>query len=229
MELLMKATALNNSQESGFVWHPVSTGMAGGPAASRGAPGEILEDNKVYRCVFCKGTGIRPRNVRCPVCKGREKISVQPPVRMCAFCNGTGEAKPRAALTCPVCKGKGLVSVQEPFRSCPGCSGKGKERGSEFYCPECKGKGVVPLREEGLTSGGGWPVGTEKKVIKIIHQLGKGGRHTITARQKISTAYAEQLLSALLKKRLLSRESRDIFVLSPAGKVYMEERGSYIR
>lgn len=226
----MESSAINNTQESGFVWHPVSTGMAGGPAASRGAPGEILKDNKVYGCVFCKGIGFRPKNVRCPVCKGREKISVRPPVRMCAFCNGTGEAKPRAALTCPVCKGKGLVSVKEPFRSCPSCSGKGKERGSEFYCPECKGKGVVPLREAGSTSSGaGRPVGTEKKVIKIIHQLGKGGRNTIADGQKISTAYAEQLLSSLVKKRLLSKQSTGFFVLSPAGKVYMEERGNYIR
>ena len=219
----MNSSVLNNIQETGWVWQPVSIDIASGPAAPRGAPGEILRNNKIYKCIFCKGTGFRPRRVRCPVCKGKEKISVQPPVRMCVFCNGTGEAKPRAALTCPICKGKGLVSIQEPFQACSSCNGKGKLKGSEFYCSECKGKGVIRLKEEGLTSGAGRPVGTEKKAIKVIYQLEKRGRNAIADRLKISTAYAEQLLASLLKKKLLSKKSRDIFVLSPAGKVYMEE------
>ena len=214
--------------ESGWIWSPVSVGMAGGPVAPRGVPGEILRNNKVYQCIFCKGTGRKRlggmQGAICPVCRGKGKISVQPPVRICAFCKGTGEAKPRSALTCTVCKGKGLVSVQEPFRICPSCNGKGKMRGSEFYCSECKGRGIISLKGEGLTSGAGRPVGTEKKVIKVIHQLEKSGRNAIADRLKVSTAYAEQLLASLLKKRLLSKESRGIFVLSPAGTVYMEER-----
>lgn len=229
----MDSSALNNTRESGWLWQPASVDIASGPAAPRGAPGEVLRNSKVYKCVFCKETGIRRlggmQGAKCPVCRGRTKITITPPVMRCAFCNGTGEAKPRASLTCPVCKGKGLVSVREPFQTCPSCNGKGKMRGSEFYCPECKGKGVTPLRGEGSTSGAGRPAGTEKKVIKVIYQLEKGGRNMIADRLKISTAYAEQLLASLLKKKLLSKKSRDIFVLSPAGTVYMEERDNYIK
>ncbi|ODS34294.1 MAG: Chaperone protein DnaJ [Candidatus Scalindua rubra] len=226
----MDNTVLNNIQESGWVWQSVSTDIAIGPAAPRGKPGEILRNNKVYKCIFCKGTGIRhlggTHGAKCPVCKGKTKITVTPPVVMCSFCNGRGEDQPGMALTCSVCKGKGLVHVEEPFEVCPGCHGRGRPIASKLYCSECKGKGVISIKKVRTF---GHPAGTEKKVIKVVYQLERSGRNTIADRLKISTAYAEQLLASLLKKRLLSKEGRDIFTLSPGGKMYVEEKGGYIK
>ena len=219
-------SSLNSIQESGWAWQPVSTDISIGPAAARGASGEILRYNKVYRCIFCKGSGFRPKGVRCPVCKGKGKILVQPPVRMCVFCNGTGENQPRMALTCSVCKGKGLVAIEEPFQICPSCNGKGKMRGAAFYCPECKGKGIISIRERGSF---GHPAGTEKKAMKAIYRLEKGGRNAIADRLKISTAYAEIVIKSLLKKRLLEKEGSGMVALTPPGKEYVETRLHWVK
>ena len=218
-------SSLNSIQENGWLWHPVSTDISIGPAAPRGAPGEILRNNKVYECVFCKGTGIRRlggmQGAKCPVCRGRAKITVTPPVMHCPFCNGTGEDQPRMALTCSVCKGKGLVHVEEPFEICPACHGRGRPMASKLYCSGCKGRGVIPIKE-GRTSG--HPVGTEKRAMKVIYQLEKGGRNAIADRLKISTAYAEIVIKSLLKKRLLEKEGSGMVVLTPPGKEYAETR-----
>jgi len=226
----MKTSPLINTQESSWAWRPVSTSMVVGPPAPRGKPGEILRDNKVYKCIFCKGTGIRclggTQGAKCPVCKGRTKIAVTPPVMMCAFCNGRGEDQPRMALTCSVCKGKGLVHIEEPFEVCPNCHGRGRPIASKLYCSECKGKGVIAIKK-GRTFG--HPIGTEKKAMKVIYQLGKAGKNAIADRLKISTAYAELVTKSLLKKRLLEKEGGGIFVLTAGGNEYVETRLHSIR
>ena len=209
-------------QSSGWSWSPVSVSGTSGPVARRPERGKVGRGSEIYACAFCKGRGLRPKGVTCPVCKGRERISIQPPVVVCAFCKGSGEDKPRMALPCTVCKGKGLVTITEPFEVCPDCRGSGKKPASNFYCSACKGKGVVEAG--GVRAGHGVPSGTEKKVMKVIGELMRAGRNTLADRLKISTAYSEQLLNSLLRKRMLSKEAGGFFKFSEMGKKYMTGR-----
>ena len=60
-----------------------------------GRRGEILVKD-VYRCGFCKGTGLLSsiKGIKCPVCSGDGKVKVQSPAVMCAYCKGTGKRHP---------------------------------------------------------------------------------------------------------------------------------------
>jgi len=107
---------------------------------------EVFKDNNKLDCAFCKGKGEKPRGVRCSVCGGTGKVSVQPPYIRCAYCKGRGEEKPRSNVTCTVCRGKGYVSVREPVEICPKCGGKGADPHNKLPCMMCGGKGVVTVK-----------------------------------------------------------------------------------
>ncbi|MFH1860869.1 MAG: hypothetical protein ABH870_07675 [bacterium] len=110
--------------------------------------GEILTKT-VYRCGFCKGTGLAPsqRFTKCPVCLGDGSVRVTPPAIICAYCNRKGSSRLNRDLPCIVCRGKGVVSISsKDIQICPDCKGKGRKRGSELSCLTCKGKGVIPIK-----------------------------------------------------------------------------------
>jgi len=55
-----------------------------------GKKGEVL-NNQIYRCGFCGAKGFMPskKSTRCPVCLGVGTVKAQPPVVICAYCNGS--------------------------------------------------------------------------------------------------------------------------------------------
>jgi len=110
---------------------------------------EILK-GEIFECGFCNGSGTLPgsKGIKCPVCKGKGIVRVQPPAIACAYCNGSGRVSPRTNITCTVCKGKGAVTIQEPFEVCANCKGTGTEFTSKLPCLVCKGKGVVTVKEQ---------------------------------------------------------------------------------
>jgi len=186
--------------------------------------GQILRQ-EIYDCAFCKGAGEGPPGSKCPVCKGKGKVRVKPPAVVCAFCNGRGKDKPRTALTCSVCRGKGLVSVQEPIKTCPACGGRGRQIGSALYCMSCKGAGVITVKtgKEGDRVTVRRPGGTEWEALEIIHKNGRAGRVEVGKGTRVSSSYAEYILQSLLNRQLIEHKSRDIFVLSQAGKRIFEK------
>lgn len=214
-----------DTQGVGLAWEHVATAQDGRTYGRAGKVGQILRQ-EVYDCAFCKGTGQRPRGSTCPVCKGQETVHVQPPAVMCAFCKGRGEEKARSTITCTVCKGKGIVSVQEPVKICPTCSGRGRPIGSSLYCLSCRGKGVVTVKtaKEGEAPSIRRPSGSEWEALQIIYELGQAGRHGVGGRMHVGTAYADYVCKSLLKKGLVERASRDIYVLTEAAKKAFAER-----
>lgn len=210
-----------NEEGSEWAWEPVATS---GRAYSR-KTGQILRQ-EIYDCAFCKGTGERPAGSKCPVCKGKGTVRVKPPAVTCALCKGRGEEQPRSALTCSACRGKGVVSVQEPIKICPTCNGRGRQIGSNLYCMSCKGSGVVTVKtgKEGEGSAAiRKPGGSEWEALKVINDIGRAGRNGVGGRMRVSSHYAEYVLKSLLNKGLLEKESRDIYILSPAGKKIFEK------
>ena len=213
----------------GWKWDHEATTKDGGTYGRVGKVGQLLRQ-QVYDCPFCKGTGIRciggSMSGKCPVCKGKGTIKVQPPAMICAYCKGRGEEIRGSVLTCSVCKGKGVVSVQEPIKICPTCRGRGRPVGVSLYCGTCKGKGVVTVKivKEGGTPALSRPSGSEWEAFQIIHELGRAGRHGVGARMHVGAAYADYVCKSLLKKGLIERESRDIFVLSEAAEKTFAKR-----
>ena len=213
----------------GWKWDHEATTKDGGTYGRVGKVGQLLRQ-QVYDCPFCKGTGIRciggSMSGKCPVCKGKGTIKVQPPAMICAYCKGRGEEIRGSVLTCSVCKGKGVVSVQEPIKICPTCRGRGRPVGVSLYCGACKGKGVVTVKivKEGGTPALSRPSGSEWEAFQIIHELGRAGRHGVGARMHVGAAYADYVCKSLLKKGLIERESRDIFVLSEAAEKTFAKR-----
>lgn len=99
------------------------------------------------KCAFCQGEGRDPFLLlsplaRCQVCTGRGAVRIREPIKVCAFCGGSG-IYPHSRLTCTVCLGRGVVTVREPARLCVACMGSGQTRGSGLPCLECRGKGVI--------------------------------------------------------------------------------------
>lgn len=208
-----------DNQGIGLVWEKVATTSEGRTYGRVGKIGQILRQ-QAYDCAFCKGTGQRPKGSKCPVCKGEGTVRVEPPAVVCAFCKGRGEEIARSTITCSVCKGKGVVSIQEPIKICPTCRGRGRPIGSSLYCLTCRGKGVVTIKttKEGGAPAIRRPSGSEWEALQIIHELGQAGRHGVGARMHVGAAYADYICKSLLKKGLIERESRDIFVLSEAAE-----------
>jgi len=104
---------------------------------------------KEVKCAFCHGVGRDPFGLlsplaACQVCGSKGKVAVQEPVKVCAFCEGTG-VYPGSRLTCTVCHGTGVVQIVEPVTQCPSCHGSGKEPDSGLPCLLCKGKGVITV------------------------------------------------------------------------------------
>ena len=220
---------LVDDQDTGLVWEHEATTKDGRTFGRVGKVGQLLRQ-QVYDCTFCEGTGIRclggSLGGKCPVCKGRLTVRVQPPAMICAYCKGSGEEIRRSALTCSVCKGKGVVSVKEPIKICPTCRGRGRPVGVSLYCGTCKGKGVVTVKilKEGETPTIRRPSGSEWEAFQIIHELGQAGRHGVGAGMHVGAAYADYVLKSLLKKGLIERASRDMYVLSEVAEKAFTKR-----
>ena len=108
-----------------------------------GAPIGKLLTQTTHPCGFCGGKGEKPKGTKCHVCKGSGKVSIATPAMVCAYCRGTGQAKPRSNITCTVCAGRGVVSVREPVTGCSRCHGSGSGPNDKLPCLLCKGKGVI--------------------------------------------------------------------------------------
>jgi len=125
-------------------WQPYRMGSArrGGLTTL----GKILSGS-TFPCAYCHGTGnqLHMRS-KCPVCRGKGFVKVNPPVVTCAFCRGAGEAPPRSHITCPACRGKGVMGVKEPFERCDACRGLGRVTGTQLPCMKCKGAGVMRIK-----------------------------------------------------------------------------------
>jgi len=136
----------------GMDWHPYRLGSARRRGLA-GSMGKILSGGN-FPCAYCHGTGqqLHMRS-KCPVCRGKGFVKVNPPAVVCAFCGGTGEAPPRSHLTCAACHGKGVMSVKEPIERCDACNGLGRVRGSQLPCMKCKGSGVVTVKRTGTDRG----------------------------------------------------------------------------
>ena len=212
-----------------WVWQPVnfsSTGQFGSHQI-----GELLEEG-IFTCAFCNGTGEKPKGSKCSVCKGKGTVSVDSPAVRCAYCRGKGEEKPRSNVTCTACRGKGVIHVEEPIELCPHCRGTGKEPTNKLVCIKCRGKGVVTVKEEEEESYDleeeigafgqerpqinkvekekpiGSASGSEREALKVVKELGKADRVAVAKNMSppVSSAYAEQLCNALVKKGLLIRD-----------------------
>ncbi len=201
-------------------------------AAAPGPVGELLRD-KFYTCGFCKGEGMHPEGAKCPVCKGRGFVRVNPPAVKCAFCNGHGTEKPRSLVSCLVCKGKGVAPVKEPVEVCQECNGRGRKPGEGFYCGKCKGTGVVHVEEEKMDPETGEvipghfrsPSGTQRDICQAIYQVGgEAGRAEIAARVRISGAYAEFVLKDMVGRGWLARYGRDVYGLTRGAEDFVKER-----
>jgi DnaJ-class molecular chaperone len=105
--------------------------------------------NKVLvRCDLCRGSGKYPWWTSiCRACKGKGTFWIETPIRICAFCQGTGmQPYTRSELHCLACDGKGVVRVIEPSKECPLCHGTGLTMFTRpvLACGMCKGQGVIP-------------------------------------------------------------------------------------
>ncbi|MEW6685012.1 MAG: hypothetical protein AB1393_02240 [Candidatus Edwardsbacteria bacterium] len=229
-----------------WIWQPVKLRPAGQYASHQ--VGEILED-EIYPCGFCNGAGEKPRGSKCSVCRGAGTVSVEPPTVRCAYCKGSGEEKPRSNVTCTACRGKGVIHVEEPVDICPHCRGTGKEPTNKLVCIKCRGKGVVTvkeeeeqpweLQEEELEEVGSFTeersqdkvkeelvrsvAGSEREALEVVKELGQADRVAVGRNMSppVSSAYAEQLCDALVKKRLLLRHGL-LYTLTPNGEKVLE-------
>lgn len=207
-------------------WQPVSMGPGGQYGSHQ--TGELFED-EVYPCGFCHGTGEKPKGSKCSVCKGNGTVPVEPPTVICAYCKGRGEEKPRGNVTCTACRGKGVIHVEEPIELCPHCRGTGKEPTNKLVCVTCRGKGVVTVKEEAAATADyagqdkerreifavsatpavtGSASGSERDALEVVKELGRADKIAVARNMvpPVSSAYAEQLCGALVKKRLLIRD-----------------------
>ena len=220
---------LVDNQGVGLAWEHEATAKDGRTYGRVGKVGQILRQ-QVYDCAFCKGTGIRclggSLGGKCPVCKGRLTVQVQPPAMICAYCKGSGEEIRRSTLTCSVCKGKGVVSVVEPIKICPTCRGRGKPVGVSLYCGTCKGKGVVTVKtvKEGEAPAIRRPSGSEWEAFQIIYELGQAGRHGVGGGMHVGPAYAEYVCKSLLKKGLIENVGGGMYILSEAAEKVFADR-----
>jgi len=210
-----------------WVWQPVKL-SSGGQYGSHQI-GELLEEG-MYRCAFCQGLGEKPKGSRCSVCKGIGTVSVDSPAVRCAYCKGRGEERPRSNVTCTACRGKGVIHVEEPVEICLHCRGTGKELTNKLICIKCRGKGVVTVKEEAAivnyadkmtadyadesaasTVAREEPVGSasgsEREALEVVKKLGEADRVAVARNMlpPVSSAYAEQLCNALVKKGFLTR------------------------
>jgi len=219
-----------------WIWQPFNVG----PGQSYGGhqAGLLLEDDS-YPCGFCDGTGEKPVNSKCPVCRGNGSVFVEPPAVKCAYCRGSGTEKPRSNVTCAACKGKGVIPVEEPIEVCSRCRGTGKESTNKLICITCRGKGVVTVKDECgeslegaesfdsllSDSEGLEPVGSasgsERDALKIVKALGHADGVAVARNMTppISSVYAKQLCDALVRKRLLLQQGRVYTLGSNSEKV----------
>lgn len=188
--------------------------------------------DKFYTCGFCKGEGMHPEGTKCPVCKARGWVKVNPPAVKCAFCQGHGSEKPRSLVTCLVCKGKGVVSVKEPVEICQECNGRGRKPGEGLYCGKCRGTGVVHVEKEEIDEETGEvitkhfrsPSGTPRDICQTIYQLGgEAGRAEVANSVRISSAYAEFVLKDMVGRGWLSKYGRDIYGLTKQCENFVKE------
>ncbi len=193
-----------------------------------GRRGEILTKD-VYRCGFCKGTGLLPskKGIKCPVCLGDGKVKVSSPAVICAYCKGTGRSRLNSNLTCLVCKGKGIVKVSSKLvEICPACKGRGREKGSDLPCLTCRGKGVI-IKKEGEI-----PKSIEKKSTKRSEPLKKPevskkpkGLDLTSERKEVELALEKKEQNLVSKKKELDLTPEEIFqyIKEKAQNIWEEE------
>lgn len=215
------------------VWQPVKA-RGHRPTSAKASPepvGELLRD-KFYTCGFCKGEGMKPEGTKCPVCKARGWVKVNPPAVKCAFCNGHGSEKPRSLVTCLVCKGKGVVSVKEPVEICSECNGRGRKPGEGLYCGKCRGAGVVHVEKEEIDQETGEvitkhfrsPSGTPRDICQAIYQLGgEAGKAQICDRVRISGGYAGWVLEKMVGSGWLIRYGRAVYGLTKPTENFVKQ------
>ena len=75
-----------------------------------GGTGKVEVEERAIECVYCKGTGVYPRNgrVTCTVCNGKGMVTVKGATEECSKCKGTGTVID-SGLSCINCGGKGVV------------------------------------------------------------------------------------------------------------------------
>jgi len=217
-----------------WLWKPVKVGS--GIERFGHQTGELLRDD-MYTCGYCKGTGEKPKGYKCPVCKGKGSMSIEPPAVICAYCRGSGEEKPRSNITCTACRGRGIIHVEEPVEICPNCNGTGKEPSNKLVCIKCRGKGVITVKSNRIDklnkeiedinkfiikksdiyksenkSEKEKPVssasGSEREALEVVNKLGQADRVAVgrNISPPVSSAYAEQLCNALVRKKLLIKD-----------------------
>lgn len=101
---------------------------------------QIIKKGSVT-CPFCREKGNIDGGI-CPVCSGKGKNKVFPPLIFCRRCKGWGSYPMNSQSPCTTCKGIGAVSVRLPLSFCPICDGRG-DTSSGLSCTKCGGKGVV--------------------------------------------------------------------------------------
>ena len=76
-----------------------------------GGKGKVEVVEPAIKCVFCKATGVYPRNARvtCTVCNGKGMVTVKGTTEECPKCKGTATTFD-SGLPCIKCGGKGVVS-----------------------------------------------------------------------------------------------------------------------
>lgn len=115
---------------------------------------EVIKRNKgkaIIKCAFCHGIGSDPFDLlsplaACQVCLGDGRVTIDEPIKECAFCQGTGVHRDQR-LTCTVCGGRGAVTIPKLVETCPHCHGRGVAVGEYLPCGVCGGVGVIAKKE----------------------------------------------------------------------------------
>lgn len=168
--------------------------------------GSVSVESPAVKCAYCKGRGEeKPRsNVTCTACRGKGVIHVEEPIEMCSRCKGTGK-EPTNKLVCVTCRGKGVVTVKEEEEE-PWVG----EKPTEFFdSSQDKLREGVPLNDSESGKGPvGSASGSEREALEVVKELGKADRIAVARNMvpPVSSAYAEQLCNALVKKRLLIKD-----------------------
>ena len=109
--------------------------------AEREASDFQIIKKKSLSCAFCRGRGDNYGG-NCPVCSGKGKNKVYPPLISCRRCQGWGSYPMNSQSPCMTCRGRGAVSIKLPLTFCPECEGRA-DTSNGLSCHKCGGKGVV--------------------------------------------------------------------------------------
>lgn len=99
----------------------------------------------------------------------------------------------------------------------------------DLACGKCKGKGVVHARArpgaEGESRYFRSPSGSEREAAEAIYEFGgEASVAEISARLRITTAYAEMVCKSMLNRGYVEKVGRTVYALTPECEKAMEER-----